>query len=59
MIRYLIEDEIVSLAESADGQKEDFGILFEDGECVDCISMEEALSLQEEHGGGEIYTYES
>ena len=58
MVRYLTEDEIVSLTESGEGQKEDFGILFEDGECVDCISMEEALSLQEEHTGGEIYTYD-
>lgn len=61
MIHYLTEDEIDALIGRPKADEEVFGVLFEDGESIDCITLAEALAYEEKHKGMgesiEVYIY--
>lgn len=57
MIAFLTDDAICEIMETDEANEEKFGVLFTDGESVDCVSLNEATELVFKYGG-EIYTCE-
>lgn len=56
MIQFLKQEEIEDILKTDEAEIENFGVLYKDGDSVDCITLVEACRLMKVNGG-EIYIY--